>query len=165
LSVCKGTNINKLLKFNSYAQDEKVDMIRIWFFIRRLYKFTASRYLLSLLLSMGTSDGITENDGLSDIGTLAGTMGAILTPKCWRAADVERADEGCSIELVGREDRMVIVERAGRGCSTKVVDWDGRLADIERVEDGCSTELFDRDDRPTDEERADGGCSWLVRTA
>lgn len=156
--------LNKLLRFNSYPQDEKVDMIRIWIFIRRLYKFTASRYLLSLLLSMGTSDGITENVGLSDIGTLAGTMGTILTPKCGRAADVERADEGCSTELAGWEDRTVIVERAGRGCSIELMDWDGRLADVERVEDGCSTGLRDRDDRPTDEERADGGCSWIVPT-
>lgn len=124
----------------------------------------ASRYLLPLLLSIGDSDGIAKVAGLSDIGTLDGTKGTVLTPKRGRAADVEWADGGCSVELVGWEDRPVIVERADRGFSTEFVDWYGRLSDVERAEDGCSTELIDREDRPTDEERADGGCSWTERT-
>lgn len=104
----------------------------------KLLRFS-SIYLLSLRLSIGTSGGILENVGLSDIGTLDGTKGTGLTPKSGRAADVERADGGCSMELVSREDRPVVTERADRGCSTELEDWDGRPADIERPEDGCST--------------------------
>lgn len=154
---------NMLLRFNYYPQEQKeeydddVTMI-IWLFIKGLCKLSASRYLLSLLLSIRTSEGITEETGLSDRGTLDGTMGTVFTLKCEWAAD-----GGWSTEDIGWEDWWVIAERADRGCSTELAGWDGRLADIERAEDGCSTELTDTDDRPTDEECDAEGCSWTVR--
>lgn len=48
-----------------------------------------SKYLLPLLLSVGDSNGTAKVAGLSDIGTLDGTMGTVLTPKRGRAGDVE----------------------------------------------------------------------------
>lgn len=53
----------------------------------------------SLLLSAGVS---AEGDGLSDIGTLDGTMWTGLVPNCGRAAAaaIERAEFGCSMVLV-----------------------------------------------------------------
>lgn len=90
-----------------------------------------SSYLLSLRLSTEFSGEITGETGLRDIGTLEG-IGAVLT--FVRAAEVERADGGCSVEL--RDDRADIDERTDEGCSTKFMD-----------------------DRPTIKERADKGSS------
>lgn len=56
-----------------------------------------------------------EEVGLSDRGTVGGTMATGLTPKLGRIAELARADKGCSIELVDCDDRIDELERAEGG--------------------------------------------------
>ena len=97
-------------------------------------------------------------------------MGTVLTPRL--VAVVERADGGCSTELVDdrperrdrgwstelKDGRPTILERADTGCSTEFVGWDGEAATDTCADGVCSTVLTDRGDRPLVAGCVDEGC-------